>query len=59
MPSSFQGKNGRISYIMEAKIARSWHWSSDAQKEIKFMSRSSPHTVQMMVNTALIYVINI
>ncbi|XP_005722473.1 arrestin domain-containing protein 3-like isoform X1 [Pundamilia nyererei] len=48
MPSSFQGKNGRISYIMEAKIARSWHWSSDAQKEIKFMSRSSPHTVQMM-----------
>lgn len=48
MPSSFQGKNGRISYIMEAKIARSWHWSSDAQKEIKFMSRSSSHTVQMM-----------
>ncbi|XP_026043624.1 arrestin domain-containing protein 3-like [Astatotilapia calliptera] len=48
MPSSFQGKNGRISYIMEAKIARSWHWSSDSQKEIKFMSRSSPHTVQMM-----------
>uniref|UniRef100_A0A668RB63 Arrestin C-terminal-like domain-containing protein n=1 Tax=Oreochromis aureus TaxID=47969 RepID=A0A668RB63_OREAU len=37
MPSSFQGTNGSISYMLEAKISRSWHWSSDAQKEIKFI----------------------
>ncbi|KAL3975970.1 transcriptional repressor p66 [Sarotherodon galilaeus] len=48
MPSSFQGTNGSISYMLEAKISRSWHWSSDAQKEIKFMSKSIPYTAQMM-----------
>ncbi|XP_025767757.1 arrestin domain-containing protein 3 isoform X2 [Oreochromis niloticus] len=48
MPSSFQSKNGSISYMLEAKISRSWHWSSDAQKEIKFMSKSIPYTAQMM-----------
>ncbi|XP_030593826.1 arrestin domain-containing protein 3-like [Archocentrus centrarchus] len=48
MPSSYKGKGGRIVYMFEAKISRSWRWSSEAQKEIKFVSKSCPPTAQLM-----------
>uniref|UniRef100_A0A3Q0RF88 Arrestin C-terminal-like domain-containing protein n=1 Tax=Amphilophus citrinellus TaxID=61819 RepID=A0A3Q0RF88_AMPCI len=58
MPSSYKGNSGRIVYMFEAKISRSWRWSSEAQKEIKFVSQSCPPTAQLMVNSAVIHVKN-
>ncbi|XP_069555957.1 arrestin domain-containing protein 3-like [Brachyistius frenatus] len=48
MPSSFKGYHGRIVYALQAKISRSWRMPSTEQKEIKFLSKSLPHSDQMM-----------
>uniref|UniRef100_A0A672JNF3 Arrestin domain-containing protein 3-like n=1 Tax=Salarias fasciatus TaxID=181472 RepID=A0A672JNF3_SALFA len=42
MPSSFEAKYGKIVYMVEAKISRSWRWPSSLTKEIKFVSKSIP-----------------
>ncbi|XP_039875432.1 arrestin domain-containing protein 3-like isoform X1 [Simochromis diagramma] len=53
MPSSFTGCHGKVVYMVEAKISRSWRWPSTVQKEIKFVSKAFLHTVQVMANTAM------
>ncbi|KAM9360773.1 arrestin domain-containing protein 3-like isoform 2-T2 [Symphorus nematophorus] len=48
MPSSFKGKHGKIVYVLEAKMSRSWRWPSTVQTELKFVSKSLSHHGQVM-----------
>ncbi|XP_034096198.1 arrestin domain-containing protein 3-like [Gymnodraco acuticeps] len=48
MPSSFKGFHGRIVYMLEAKMSRSWRPSSVVQQELKFMSKSLSHPGSVM-----------
>ncbi|KAK2837404.1 hypothetical protein Q5P01_014616 [Channa striata] len=48
MPSSFTGFYGRIVYMLEAQLSRSWRWPSRVQKEIKFVSKSFPRPEKVM-----------
>ncbi|XP_030592783.1 arrestin domain-containing protein 3-like isoform X2 [Archocentrus centrarchus] len=48
MPSSFSGCSGKVVYMIEAVITRSWRWPSKVQREIKFISKSFQHTAQVM-----------
>lgn len=48
MPSSFNGIHGKIVYMIEAKISRSWRFPSLAQKELKFVSKSFSHPDQVI-----------
>lgn len=48
MPSSFSGCSGKVVYMIEAVVTRSWRWPSKVQREIKFISKSFQHTAQMM-----------
>ncbi|XP_029960166.1 arrestin domain-containing protein 3-like [Salarias fasciatus] len=49
MPSSFKGENGKIVYMVEAKISRSWRWPSSVTTEIKFVSKTFPTIQQAML----------
>ncbi|XP_026043945.1 arrestin domain-containing protein 3-like isoform X2 [Astatotilapia calliptera] len=40
MPSSFKGENGKIVYMLEAKISKSWWWPSKVKREINFISKT-------------------
>lgn len=40
MPPSFKGFYGKICYVLEAKMTRSWHSASKAQEGLQFVSRS-------------------
>ncbi|XP_059192191.1 arrestin domain-containing protein 3-like isoform X2 [Centropristis striata] len=44
MPPSFKGKHGKIVYMLEAKISRSWHLSTVVRTEFKFFSKSFLHS---------------
>uniref|UniRef100_A0A668RKQ1 Arrestin C-terminal-like domain-containing protein n=1 Tax=Oreochromis aureus TaxID=47969 RepID=A0A668RKQ1_OREAU len=54
MPSSFKGVYGKIVYIFEAKMSRSWWWPSKVKKKINFISKTLQQFWEVMVNTALI-----
>uniref|UniRef100_A0A669BC02 Arrestin C-terminal-like domain-containing protein n=1 Tax=Oreochromis niloticus TaxID=8128 RepID=A0A669BC02_ORENI len=59
MPSSFKGVYGKIVYIFEAKMSRSWWWPSKVKKKINFISKTLQQFWEVMVNTALICAINV
>ncbi|CAI5650624.1 unnamed protein product [Oreochromis niloticus] len=40
MPSSFKGVYGKIVYMFEAKMSRSWWWPSKVKKKINFISKT-------------------
>ncbi|XP_022048384.2 arrestin domain-containing protein 3-like isoform X1 [Acanthochromis polyacanthus] len=48
IPSSFMGSSGRIVYLLEASVSRSWRFPSSIQKELRFVSKSFPHIGQAL-----------
>ncbi|XP_047448227.1 arrestin domain-containing protein 3-like [Mugil cephalus] len=48
LPSSFRGNHGHITYMLEAKISRSWRRPSKTQTEISFVSKTFPYEGQVM-----------
>uniref|UniRef100_A0A3Q2VCC3 Arrestin domain-containing protein 3-like n=1 Tax=Haplochromis burtoni TaxID=8153 RepID=A0A3Q2VCC3_HAPBU len=59
MPSSFKGVYGKIVYMFEANMSRSWWWPSKIKKKINFISKTFQQFWEVMVNTALIRAINV
>ncbi|KAI3372472.1 hypothetical protein L3Q82_022962, partial [Scortum barcoo] len=42
MPPSFKGLHGKIIYMLEAKISRSWRWPARVNIELNFVSKPFP-----------------
>uniref|UniRef100_A0A3Q4GF44 Arrestin C-terminal-like domain-containing protein n=1 Tax=Neolamprologus brichardi TaxID=32507 RepID=A0A3Q4GF44_NEOBR len=59
MPSSFKGVYGKIVYMFEAKMSRSWWRPSKVKKKINFISKTFQQFWEVMVNTALTRAINV
>lgn len=59
MPSSFKGVYGKIVYMFEAKMSRSWWWPSKVKKKINLISKTFQQFWEVMVNTALTCAINV
>ncbi|XP_056135897.1 arrestin domain-containing protein 3-like [Lampris incognitus] len=51
LPSSFQGKHGKIVYLLEAKLSRSWKMDRKVIKELKFVSKSIPNIRPLMLSS--------
>ncbi|XP_068166929.1 uncharacterized protein [Antennarius striatus] len=48
MPSSFRRTYGKIVYILEAKLSRSWRMDRTVEKELCFVSKSFPNLPALM-----------
>ncbi|KAM4616818.1 uncharacterized protein ACJ7VT_009617 [Polymixia lowei] len=48
MPSSFKGSHGKIVYMLEAKLSRSWRMDSKVQEKFNFVSKSILNIGQLM-----------
>ncbi|XP_049906685.1 arrestin domain-containing protein 3-like [Epinephelus moara] len=44
-PPSFKGLHGRIAYVLQAKMSRSWRWPASVHKELKFVSKYTSQKV--------------
>ncbi|XP_060893934.1 arrestin domain-containing protein 3-like [Labrus mixtus] len=51
-PSSFRGHHGRIVYMLETKLSRSWRMDRTVEKEINFVSKSIPNLQSLMLQHA-------
>lgn len=40
MPSSFKGRHGKICYVLETKLSRSWKLDRTVERDIKFVNKS-------------------
>ncbi|XP_053727102.1 arrestin domain-containing protein 3-like [Synchiropus splendidus] len=43
MPSTFRGRHGRICYVLETKLSRSWKIDRIVDQDIKFVTKSFPN----------------
>ncbi|TKS78856.1 Arrestin domain-containing protein 3 [Collichthys lucidus] len=48
LPSSYKDPHGKIVYMLEAKLSRSWHFATKSQTELKLASKSLAHHGRMM-----------
>ncbi|XP_068594761.1 arrestin domain-containing protein 3-like [Brachionichthys hirsutus] len=48
MPSSFRGVYGKIVYILEAKLSRSWRIDRTVERELCFVTKSFPNLQALM-----------
>ena len=49
MPSSFKGAYGRIVYVLEAKLTRSWKWDRNVEHKLNFASKNMVNLNSMAV----------
>ncbi|XP_020513380.1 arrestin domain-containing protein 3 [Labrus bergylta] len=48
-PSSFRGHHGKIVYMLQTKLSRSWRMDRTVDKEINFVSKSIPNLQSLML----------
>ncbi|KAM9858640.1 uncharacterized protein ACBR49_020626 [Aulostomus maculatus] len=48
MPSTFAGAHGKVVYMIEAKLSRSWKMTRTVEKPIQFLSKSTPDLRPLM-----------
>ncbi|XP_073323416.1 arrestin domain-containing protein 3-like [Pagrus major] len=50
MPPSFKGNYGKIVYVLEAKLTRSWRMDCTDEKKICFVSKAIPNPQSLMLS---------